>query len=129
MPPGSVAMPRDWACGSRPDCTPYDSGANSSLPAGTNAGSTLKRLASGMSSAVPLTPSRPGMDQAVAALVLDAEQIDRRRVLDPLREVAADADRGDEAGAKRLGQRAGRIERVRRSADWARSGSIRPRAA
>src|SRR5262249_61591044 len=51
MPPGRVAMPRDWADGIRPDTKPYDSGAGRFLPGGMNAGLTLKRLGSGRASA------------------------------------------------------------------------------
>ena len=60
MPPGRVAIPRFWAFGNRPVTNPYESGANSVCPGGTNAGLMSNRPMSGMSSAVPRTPSGPG---------------------------------------------------------------------
>src|SRR5262249_57556933 len=61
MPPGSVAIPRDWADGNNPEIKPYDSGAAILLPGGMNAGSALNRLFRTMSSAVPRMWSGPGL--------------------------------------------------------------------
>ena len=88
--------------------------ARAMSPCGRNASGTLKRLASAMSSAVPLMPSSARMRQAVAALQFDVEQIDGRRMRDVGRKMAADTDRGDDAGAKRARDRVGIDERILR---------------
>ncbi len=88
------------------------------LPAGTKAGSMLKRAGSSTSSPLRLadrrcpahrtctlllsrTPLAPGMHDAVPVGVLDGEQVDQRRVGHLGREAATHAHRGHKAGTSR----------------------------
>ena len=130
MPPTTLAVLDDRdAAGQRGDAaalgrraaartrTRRSPAANSSCPAGTNAGSMLNRCGQRHVVGRALDAVGAGVERAVAVGVLDLEQVHLRRVGDVRREVALDADRGDEPGPAERRVRVGDV-RVR----------VRPRA-
>ena len=79
--------------------TPYDSGADRVLPGWDERRVDVEPLGNVNVVGRALDVDRGRGERAVAVGVLDGEQVDLRRVGDAGREVAADADRGDEARA------------------------------